>query len=376
MSNKTKTLKGKTPSRRKFIKAAAATGVAAVAVSSLAAPAVAADRVEASMVATWGRDFPGLGTGAQRFAQRISDLSDGRIQVTYYAANERVKAFDSFDEVASGNSQMYHAADYYWVKKHPAFGYFTSVPFGFTYTEMNAWIRFGGGQELWDELTDQFGTKSFMAGNTGVQMGGWFNKKIRSPNDFKGLKMRIPGLGGQVIGKLGGSPVSLPGGQIYENLVSGAIDATEWVGPWNDEAMKFQEAAKYYYYPGMHEPGSMLACGCNRSWLESLSKSDQMIIEAAAAMENDVMMAEYNAKNGAALSRLINDHGVKLEQFNDKVYDGFAKGAEEVFGEVQAHSDLAARTHASFLKGRKDIGAWTNLSDSPYIRQRNRALGL
>ena len=376
MSNKTKTLKGKTPSRRKFMKAAAATGVAAVAVSSLAAPAVAADRVEASMVATWGRDFPGLGTGAQRFAQRISDLSDGRIQVTYYAANERVKAFDSFDEVASGNSQMYHAADYYWVKKHPAFGYFTSVPFGFTYTEMNAWIRFGGGQELWDELTDQFGTKSFMAGNTGVQMGGWFNKKIRSPNDFKGLKMRIPGLGGQVIGKLGGSPVSLPGGQIYENLVSGAIDATEWVGPWNDEAMKFQEAAKYYYYPGMHEPGSMLACGCNRSWLESLSKSDQMIIEAAAAMENDVMMAEYNAKNGAALSRLINDHGVKLEQFNDKVYDGFAKGAEEVFGEVQAHSDLAARTHASFLKGRKDIGAWTNLSDSPYIRQRNRALGL
>ena len=376
MSKKTKTLKGKTPSRRKFMKAAAATGVAAVAVSSLAAPAVAADRVEASMVATWGRDFPGLGTGAQRFAQRISDLSDGRIQVTYYAANERVKAFDSFDEVASGNSQMYHAADYYWVKKHPAFGYFTSVPFGFTYTEMNAWIRFGGGQELWDELTDQFGTKSFMAGNTGVQMGGWFNKKINSPNDFKGLKMRIPGLGGQVIGKLGGSPVSLPGGQIYENLVSGAIDATEWVGPWNDEAMKFQEAAKYYYYPGMHEPGSMLACGCNRSWLESLSKSDQMIIEAAAAMENDVMMAEYNAKNGAALSRLINDHGVKLEQFNDKVYDGFAKGAEEVFGEVQAHSDLAARTHASFLKGRKDIGAWTNLSDSPYIRQRNRALGL
>ena len=328
------------------------------------------------MVATWGRDFPGLGTGAQRFAQRISDLSDGRIQVTYYAANERVKAFDSFDEVASGNSQMYHAADYYWVKKHPAFGYFTSVPFGFTYTEMNAWIRFGGGQELWDELTDKFGTKSFMAGNTGVQMGGWFNKKIRGPNDFKGLKMRIPGLGGQVIGKLGGSPISLPGGQIYENLVSGAIDATEWVGPWNDEAMKFQEAAKYYYYPGMHEPGSMLACGCNKSWLTSLSKSDQMIIECAASTENDVMMAEYNAKNGAALDRLINDHGVKLEQFSDKVYDGFAKGAEEVFGEVQAHSDLAARVHASFVKGRKDIGAWTNLSDSPYIRQRNRALGL
>ena len=377
MTKEKKSLKEKKmPSRRRFFKAVAATGVAAVAASSLAAPAVAADRVEASMVATWGRDFPGLGTGAQRFAQRISDMSDGRIQVTYYAANERVKAFDSFDEVASGNAQMYHAADYYWVGKDKTWGYYTAVPFGFTYTEMNAWIRFAGGQQLWDELADKFGLKNFLCGNTGVQMGGWFNKKIKSPKDFKGLKMRMPGLGGQVIGKLGGSPVSLPGGQIYENLVSGAIDATEWVGPWNDEIMKFQEAAKYYYYPGFHEPGSALAAGCNKSWLESLSKSDQTMIEAAAAMENDVMMAEYNAKNGAALARLINDHGVQVLEFSDKVYDGFAKASEEVFEEVQASSDLAARTHASFVKARKDIGGWANLSDSPYIRQRNRALGV
>ena len=376
MIKEKKSLKGKSPSRRKFFKAAAATGVAAVAASSLAAPAVAKERIEASMVATWGRDFPGLGTGAQRFAQRIIDMSDGRIQVTYYAANERVKAFDSFDEVASGNSQMYHAADYYWVKKDPAWGYFTAVPFGFTYTEMNAWIRFAGGQELWDELSDKFGLKNFMCGSTGVQMGGWFNKKIRSPNDFKGLKMRMPGLGGQVIGKLGGSPVSLPGGQIYENLVSGAIDATEWVGPWNDEAMKFHEAAKYYYYPGMHEPGSALACGVNKSWFTSLSKSDQLIIKTACAWADEITMAEYNAKNGAALARLINDQGVQLEKFNDEVYDAFAQGAKEVYAEVQAHSELAANTHASFIKARKEIGSWTNLSDSPYISQRNRALGI
>jgi len=362
--------------RRKFLKAATATGVAAVAASSLAAPAVAAERVEIAIVTTWPRDFPGLGTGAQRFAQRMSDMSDGRFQVSYYAAGERVKAFDSFDEVASGNAQMYHGADYYWVGKDQAWGYFTAVPFGLTYTEINAWIRYGGGQELWDELAGKFGLKNFMCGNTGVQMGGWFNKKIRSANDFKGLKMRMPGLGGQVLGKLGGSPISLPGGQIYENLVSGAIDATEWVGPWNDEAMKFQEAAKYYYYPGMHEPGSMLAAGCNKSWLTSLSKSDQLLIEAAAAMENDVMMSEYNAKNGAALTRLINDHGVQLEKFSDKVYDGFSKAANEVFQEVQAGSDLAARIHASFVKAREEVGAWTNLSDSPYIAQRNRALGV
>ena len=207
-------------------------------------------------------------------------------------------------------------------------------------------------------------------------MGGWFNKRIRSANDFKGLKMRMPGLGGQVLGKLGGSPISLPGGQIYENLVSGAIDATEWVGPWNDEAMKFHEAAKYYYYPGMHEPGSMLACGVNKSWFTSLTKSDQTLIKTACAWADEITMAEYNAKNGAALGRLINDHGVKLEKFNDKVYDAFAKGAAEVYDEVQQHSELAARTHKAFVKARKEIGSWTNLSDSPYISQRNRALGL
>ena len=378
MSKKNKTLKRiKTPSRRKFIKAAAATGaVAAVAASNLAAPAVAAERIELAMVTTWPRDFPGLGTGAQRFAKRLTDMSDGRFQVSYFASGERVKAFDSFDEVASGNAQMYHAADYYWVGKDKTWGYFTSVPFGLTYTECNAWIRFGGGQELWDELADNYGLKNFMCGNTGVQMGGWFNKKINSAKDLKGLKMRIPGLGGQVMAKLGASPVTLPGGQIYENLVSGAIDATEWVGPWNDEIMKFHEAAKYYYYPGFHEPGSMLAAGCNKSWLTGLSKSDQLMIECAAAMENDVMMSEYNARNGAALDRLINDHGVKVMKFSNKIYDAFASGAEEVYEEVMASSDLAARTHKSMVQARKTVGGWLSLADAAYAVQRNRVLGV
>ena len=348
-------------------------GVAAA--STIAAPAIAKERVEIAMVATWGRDFPGLGTGAQRFAKRLSDMSDGRIQVTYYAAGERVKAFDSFDEVASGNAQMYHGAEYYWKGKHPGWAYFTSVPFGLTYTEMNAWIRFGGGQELWDELGADYGLKGLMCGNTGVQMGGWFRKEMNSVDDFKGLKMRMPGLGGDVLAKMGGSPVSLPGGQIYENLISGSIDATEWVGPWNDEIMKFYEAAKFYYYPGMHEPGAMLACGMNKTWWDGLSKSDQMMIEAASSMENDVMMSEYNYKNGAALKRLINDQGVKLRQFNDDIYDGFAEASEEVFAEVQEHSDLANRIHQSFVTARTDIGAWAEISDQAYLQQRNRALG-
>ena len=258
--------------RRSFVKGAAIGAVAA----PLAAPALAQERIEMAIVATWGRDFPGLGTGAQRYAQTIQDLSGGRIQVSYYAAGERVGAFDSFDEVASGNAQGYHAADYYWKGRHPGWGYFTAVPFGLTYSEMNAWIRHGGGQELWDELAGEFGLKCIMAGSTGTQAGGWFNKEINSADDFNGVKMRIPGLGGDVIGKLGGSPVTVPGGLIYENLVSGAIDATEWVGAWNDEIMKFYEAAKYYYYPGMHEPASQLAAGFNASFWGSLSDVDTM----------------------------------------------------------------------------------------------------
>ena len=348
----------------------------AAAREAMEAPAVVRDRVEMAMVTTWPRDFPGLGTGAQRLAKRLSDMSDGRIHVEYFAGGERVKPFDSFDEVASGNAQAYHAADYYWKGKHPGWAYFTAVPFGLTYNEMNAWIRWGGGQELWDELAGSFGLKCVMAGNTGVQMGGWFRKEINSADDLKGLKMRIPGLGGDVMAKLGASPVSLPGSQIYENLVSGAIDATEWVGPWNDSFMKFYEAARYYYYPGMHEPGSMLSLGLNKSFWEGLSASDRVTIEAAASAENDIMMAEYNANNGASLARLISEQGVELRVFSDDTYDSFGEAAAEVMEEVRAHSDLVARIHDSFVKARAEVGAWAKISDLEYVRQRNRVLSL
>jgi TRAP-type mannitol/chloroaromatic compound transport system substrate-binding protein len=361
--------------RRSFLKKAAV-GTAGVAAATVAAPAISQGRQEIVMVSSWVRDMPALGTNAQVFAQRLADATDGRLNVQYFAAGERVGGFAPFDEVASGNAHIYHAATYYWKGKHPGWAYFTSVPFGLTYTEMNAWVRFGGGQELWDELAGGFELKGLMCGNTGVQMGGWFRKEINSADDLKGLKMRIPGLGGDVMAKLGASPVSLPGGQIYENLVSGAIDATEWVGPWNDEVMKFFEAAKYYYFPGMHEPGSMLSAGFNKKFWEGLSKSDQALIEAAAAMENDVMMSEYNAKNGAALARLIRDQGVQLRRFNDDIYDSFGKAAQEVFDGVVTHSDLAKRIHASFAKAREEVGGWTNVSDQAYVAQRNRVLGM
>tara|TARA_B100000427_G_scaffold248602_1_gene211702 strand:+ start:401 stop:1501 length:1101 start_codon:yes stop_codon:yes gene_type:complete len=362
--------------RREFLKKSAVVGAAGVAASTLAKPALSKGTMEMNIVSTWPRDFPGLGLSAQRLAARIPVLTEGRIQVKYFASGERVGAFDSFDEVASGNSQAYIGADYYWKGKHPGWAYFTAVPFGFTYAEMDAWMKYGGGQELHDELAAGFGIKGMPCGNTGCQMGGWFNKEINSPADFKGLKMRIPGLGGDVLAKLGASTVSLPGSQIYENLVSGAVQATEWVGPYNDYFMKFYEAAKYYYYPGMHEPGSQLHMGMNKKWWDGLSKTDQAIITAACAEENSHQMAETNANNGTYLTKLIRDHGVKLRAFNDDVYDAFGKAAEEVFAEVQAHSPLAKKIHENFVGFRADVGRWMLLADAGYINQRNRVLGI
>jgi TRAP-type mannitol/chloroaromatic compound transport system substrate-binding protein len=359
--------------RRKFLKGAALTAAGS---ATLAAPAHAQARKDMVIVSTWGRDFPGLGTSAQRLAARIDELTEGQIAVQYFAAGERVGAFDSFDEVASGNAQAYIAADYYWKGKHAGWSPFTAVPFGLTYTEIDAWMKFAGGQELHDKLGDEFGLKGFPCGNTGVQMGGWFNKEINSAEDLKGLKMRIPGLGGDVMAKLGASPVSLPGGQIYENLVSGAIDATEWVGPWNDFFLKFYEAAKYYYWPGMHEPGSQLTMGMNKAWWSTLTPNEQAIIQACANEENARQAAETNSNNGIYLARLLGEYGVELREFNDDVYDAFGEAAAEVIEEARDHSALSAEIFDSFLAARQSIGSWTALSDAPFVQKRNRVLDI
>ena len=359
--------------RRKFL-TGAALGTAATA---LAAPAVAASHAKTmTIVSTWPRDFPGLGVSAQRLAARITELSEGAIQTEYFAARERVGALDVFDEVSSGNSQAYIGADYYWMGKHPALAYFTAVPFGMTFTEINAWIRYGGGRALWDKVQDQFGLYGLPAGNTGTQAGGWFNKEIESGDDFKGLKMRIPGLGGQVLAKLGAATVSLPGGQIYENLVSGTIDATEWVGPYNDYFMKFYEAAKYYYTGGMHEPGAQLSLTMNKSWWSTLSDTERSIITAAAREENGNQFFETMALNGEYLQKLVEEHGVEVRSFNDDVWDAMAEASEEVFGEIASYDALAEEVNNAVQDKMREIGKGLALFEGQFTNQRNRILGL
>ena len=362
--------------RREFLQKAGGIAVTGAAVGTIAAPAVAQSRKEMTIVSTWPRDFPGLGISGQRLASRITEISEGRIITKYFAAGEKVGAFDAFDEVASGNSQAYIGAEYYWKGKHPALAYFTTVPFGMTTVERNAWIKFAGGQELWDELSDEFGLKALPCGSTGTQMGGWFNKEIETVDDLKGLKMRIPGLGGDVMAKLGASPVSLPGGQIFENLVSGAIDATEWVGPYNDYFMKFYEAAKYYYWPGMHEPSATLSLGMNKKWWSSLSNWEQAIITSAAMEENAAQYDEAQANNGKYLAKMINENGVVLKSFNDEIFDEFGQAAEEVLEEARDHSALAKKIHDNFQASLREIGGWQKISEIAFSNQRNRILDI
>jgi TRAP-type mannitol/chloroaromatic compound transport system substrate-binding protein len=355
--------------RREFVKVAATTAAVAAA-GSFPAPAVAQNVKELKMVTTWPKNFPGVGTGAERLAKRITEASDGQLSIKVYAAGELVPPFESFDAVSQGTAEMYHGADYYFQGKSKAFNFFTSVPFGLTASEINSWIYFNGGQELWDELSAQFDVKPFMAGNTGVQMGGWFAREVNTLEDFKGLKFRMPGLGGEVMRRLGAAAVALPGGEIFAALQSGAIDGTEWVGPWNDLAFGFYKVVKYYYYPGFHEPGSALSMGFNKKIWDGLSKSHQQLIESACQAENDMVLAEFNAKNGAALKTLVTEHGVKLRRFSNEILNAIGHVSGEVVAEVGASDPLAAKVYESFIKSRTESIAWSKLGDQGYWNAR------
>ncbi|WP_068313246.1 TRAP transporter substrate-binding protein [Polycladidibacter hongkongensis] len=361
--------------RRSFLKKAGLAAGATASAATLAAPAVAQGKRELKMVTTWPKNFPGLGTGAQRVADRITQASDGKLTVKLFAAGELVPPFESFDAVSSGTADMYHAAEYYWQGKHKAFNFFTAVPMGLTANELDAWINIGEGQALWDELAAKFNIKPLMAGNTGLQMGGWFNKEINSLEDLKGLKMRMPGLGGEVLRRLGATAVALPGGEIFPALQSGAIDATEWVGPWNDLAFGFYKVAKFYYYPGFHEPGSGLAVGTNKDVWDSFSKEEQEVVKSACLAENNYMYSEFNYNNGAALETLLTKHKVQLRKFSDDVFDAIAGVSEEVVREVAGTDELSKRIYDSYIKARKDIGGWGKIAEGSYLENRERVIG-
>lgn len=356
--------------RRDFMKKA---GVGPLlAGSMIAAPAIAtgAEKYKWKMVTTWPKNFPGLGTGANNLAKLITEMSGGRIEVKVYGAKELVPAFEVFDAVSRGTAEMGHGAAYYWKGKSEAAQFFAAVPYGLTAQEMNGWLYHGGGMELWEQIYDRFNLIPAAAGNTGVQMGGWFNKEINSLGDLKGLKMRIPGLGGEVLKRAGGTPVNLPGGELYTSLQSGAIDATEWVGPYNDLAFGLYKAAKYYYYPGWHEPGTTLEAMINKDAFNKLTEDLQSIVLNACKVANQDMLAEYTARNNAALHTLVNEHKVILRQFPDDVLAKLRQLSDEVVAEVAAKDKLTKQVYESFRTFRDQVMEWHKVSEQSYMRAR------
>jgi len=353
--------------RRHFIKTAAASGLLSSA-TVLSPLAQAKTKIKWKMVTTWPKNFPGLGTGANKLAKLITQMSAGRLKVKVYGAGELVPAFEVFDAVSRGTAQMGHGASYYWKGKSEAAQFFSAVPFGLTAQQMNGWLYYGGGMELWRELYKPFGLIPAAAGNTGVQMAGWFNKEIKTLDDLKGLKMRIPGLGGEVLKRAGGTPVSLPGGEIFTSLKTGAIDATEWVGPYNDLAFGLYKAARFYYYPGWHEPGTTLEALINEKAFNALPQDLQAIVLNACEVVNQDMQAEYMTRNQQALDTLVNKHHVQLKKLPDDVLATLQTLSDQVVSELAAKDATSKKIFNSFKNYRQQVKKWTEISELAYLQ--------
>lgn len=326
-------------------------------------------KYEWKMVTTWPPNFPVLGEGCTLFAQWVEQMSGGRMKIKVYGGGELVPALQAFDTVRSGAADMGSGAAYYWAGKSAATQFFASVPFGMNAQQMNAWILNGGGLELWRELYAQFGVVPMPGGNTGVQMGGWYNKEINSIADLKGLKMRMPGLGGKVLERAGGAPVLLAGGEIYTGLERGVIDATEWIGPYHDYKMGFHQIAKYYYYPGWHEPGTVLEFFFNKERFDKLPTDLRAILEAASLRLNNWMLSEFEFKNALFLDKLVQEEKVDIRPFPQEVLTQLRTYTDEIIDELTAEDAFAQKVYNSYSKFRQQAEAWSKLTEEAYYER-------
>jgi TRAP-type mannitol/chloroaromatic compound transport system substrate-binding protein len=351
---------------------AGAGSLAAGASLTFPAPAVAQGNRQLKMVTDWPEDT-GQFASASRFAETISAATDGRIKIEVFPAGGFVHAFESFDAVSAGVADMYHSYEGYFAKKSPAFQFFSTVPFGFTANELLAWVQYGGGQELWDALSGQFNIKSLLCTNTGCQMGGWFTRKATSLEAFKGLRYRMAGPGAEVLRQLGAIVVTLPAGEIMTALRSGAIDASEWIGPWPDMALGLHKAAAYYYYPGFHEPGTGLAVGTNKEVWESFDASERQVIEAVAAGEYARSLAEFNANNALSLRKLRDEGTVKILKFDDSVLKALHAISQVVVAEIGSGDELSKKIYASYQQFRALIMDWSDIAERAFLNSRRLA---
>lgn len=359
--------------RRSFLKTSALGGTAAAA-SSLAAPAIAQGKITWRMVTTWPKNFPGLGIGAQRLADRITAATDGALTVQLFAAGEMVPPLQALDAVIDQTAEMSHGAAYYWQNKSVALTFFTGVPFGMTSRELTAWVRHMGGQEIWDEIYDQFGLQGFLSGDTGTQTGGWFRNELNGVEDIQGLRFRTPGLGGQVWQKIGASVTNMAAGEIFAALQSGALDAAEFVGPYNDLALGFHQVCKHYYTSSFTEPGLATELVVDKAKFQALPANIQEIVRSCCAAEYDNTAADFAANDPRALQTLVNDHGVTLHSsFPDSIVEGAAKAAAEIITELRDSSDpLVKRTTESFIAALNTVRQKTEGTDAGYVAARQK----
>lgn len=359
--------------RRTILKAGlAGAGLA----GAVAAPSVlrAQSPRRLTMVTAWPANAPGVGVNAQRCADMINLMSGGRLEIRVYAAGELVAPFECFDAVQAGTADMAHATPYYWASKSNALHFFTGVPFGLTATEHTAWLLFGGGQDLWRRAYEPFGIVSFYAGSSGAQASGWFRREINSVDDLSGLTMRIAGLGGEAMRRLGVNVVLTPAGEIFQAMQSGTIDAAEWIGPWNDRAFGLFRVARYYYMPAFHEFGPALELMINRSVFEDLDEDLQEIVRRAAMASATETLADFTYHNTVSLDPLMAEEDVELKTFPDDVVMALGQASEEVLAEVARQSDLAGEIYESFLAFRVKSARYAEVSEAAVLKMRRQGL--
>ena len=349
--------------RRAFLQKLGTATAAAAAVSYPGKSTHAAVRTRWRMVMSWPLHFPILGESMDRLAADVASMSKGRFTIKVFGGGELVPPLGVFDAVSAGTVQMGNGAAYYWSGKAPAAAFFTNVPFGMNAQQTNAWLDPGGGLDLWRELYAPHRLVPFAVGNTGVQMGGWFRKPLNGVGDIRGLKMRMPGLGGKVFSKTGGTVVLLPGGEILPALERGVIDATEWVGPYLDTRLGLYQAAKHYYYPGWQEPSAIVEMTVNAKAWKSLPRDYQAIVETAAGNINGWALAAFDARNAQALKTLADKHGIKPKRFPDELIKAFRKNSDEVLGAMTSKYPKARKIYDHYKNFQDTARTWARIGE-------------
>mgnify|MGYP001467541769 FL=1 len=355
--------------RRSFLKGASAAALGAAAVSSFPAPAISGGHMEWIACSAFGK-ASGLGKAIDRFASYVNNQSD-KLKITVYHGGELVPPLESLDAVRSGAAQMAYGAGYYWTNISMAPSFSAALPFGLTAQEQNAWCYYGGGIEAADKAYNSIGVKFLPMGNTGNQMGGWFNKEINSLADFEGLKIRMPGLGGEVLKSFGANTVLLAGADVLPSLASGAIDATEWIGPAADLGKGLHQAAEFYYNPGWHEPATILDCSIDMFEWEKLDDATKELITVASKAVNMEVLSMFQAINDSAYQKLINEHGVQMRQLPDEVMNALGQRAGEVCSSIASEDSISQELFSHIVEFRSTILRWTNTSEREYMRVRS-----